>query len=48
VEGTPAITTAFRRPFSLRVSYQTKYINNPVPGFRRFDSIFSAGLVARF
>jgi putative salt-induced outer membrane protein YdiY len=48
VESTPAITTAFRRPFSLRVSYQTKYINNPVPGFRRFDAILSAGLVARF
>jgi putative salt-induced outer membrane protein YdiY len=48
VESTPAVTTVLRTPLSLRVSYATKYINLPVPGFKRFDAILSLGLLARF
>jgi putative salt-induced outer membrane protein YdiY len=48
VESTPGMTTVLRAPFSLRVSYAMKYINDPVPGFERLDAILSLGLLARF
>ncbi len=48
VETTPSLTTVLRRPFSLRVSYTTKYNSRPVPGFKGFDAVLSLGLVGRF
>ena len=48
VESVVAVQSVLRSPFSLRVSYQTKYLNEPVPGFKRLDAILSLSLVARF
>jgi putative salt-induced outer membrane protein YdiY len=48
LESTLALTTVLRQPFSLRASYASRFVNNPVPGFQRLDAILSLGLVARF
>jgi putative salt-induced outer membrane protein len=34
--------------FSLKLSYAVAYLNNPVPGFGKTDTITSAALVAKF
>jgi putative salt-induced outer membrane protein YdiY len=47
-ENTLGLTTVLRQPFSLRASYNSRYVNNPVPGFQRLDAVLSLGFVARF
>jgi putative salt-induced outer membrane protein YdiY len=47
-ESTLSLTTTLRRPVALRTSYQTKYLNEPVPGFKRLDAVLSMSVVARF
>jgi putative salt-induced outer membrane protein YdiY len=47
-ESTLSLTTTLRRPLALRTSYQTKFLNEPVPGFKRLDAVLSMSVVARF
>jgi putative salt-induced outer membrane protein YdiY/ketosteroid isomerase-like protein len=47
-ESTLSLTTTLRRPLALRTSYQTRYLNEPVPGFKRLDAVLSMSVVARF
>ena len=42
------LTVAVARRLSVRIAHELKRINQPVPGFRRTDTILSAALVARF
>jgi putative salt-induced outer membrane protein YdiY/ketosteroid isomerase-like protein len=48
LDNTLSVTSVLREPFSLRASYGTKYVHQPVPGFRRLDAVLSVGLLARF
>lgn len=48
LDSTAALTTIIRQPIALRVSYNTKYLNKPVPTFQRLDTLLSVSLVARF
>ena len=43
-----AVTAALSTRLSLKVSHKLSYLNQPVPGFRKTDSIVSAALVANF
>ena len=43
-----AATAAFSTRLSLKVSHKLSYLNEPVPGFRKTDTILSAALVANF
>jgi putative salt-induced outer membrane protein YdiY len=47
-ESNLSLTTTLRRPLALRTSYQTKFLNEPVPGFKRLDAVLSMSVVARF
>ena len=46
--NTLAISAALSRLFSLKLSHALSYLNGPVPGFRKTDTIVSAALVAKF
>ena len=43
-----AATAALSTRLSLKVSHKLSYLNEPVPGFRKTDTILSAALVANF
>jgi putative salt-induced outer membrane protein len=43
-----AATAALSSLLSLKVSQKLSYLNRPVPGFRKTDTIFAAALVANF
>ena len=43
-----AATATLTRLFSLKVSHKRSYLNAPVAGFKRTDTISSAALVATF
>ena len=43
-----AATAALSNRLSLKVSHKLSYLNEPVPGFRKTDTIFAAALVANF
>lgn len=43
-----SITTTLTDMFAVKVSYSTNFLNTPVPGFGRVDTIASAALVTRF
>lgn len=45
---TAALTASLNSALSLRLSYALKFLNRPVPGFRKTDSVVSAAIVARF
>jgi putative salt-induced outer membrane protein YdiY len=47
-DNTASVTATLRQPFSLKFSHVTKYLRQPVPGFKRTDMITSAAVVARF
>lgn len=46
--NTLALSTGLSRLFSLKLSHALSYLNAPVPGFRKTDTIVSAALVAKF
>ncbi|HEX6324383.1 MAG TPA: DUF481 domain-containing protein [Vicinamibacterales bacterium] len=46
--NTLAVTAGLSRLFSLKLSHTLSYLNAPVPGFRKTDTIVSAALVAKF
>jgi putative salt-induced outer membrane protein len=46
--NTLALTAGLSRLFSLKLSHALSYLNAPVPGFRKTDTIVSAALVAKF
>ena len=43
-----AVAAAITRILSLKLSYDTKFNNSPVPGFQKTDRLMSAAIVARF
>ena len=43
-----AATAALSNRLSLKVSHKLSYLNEPVPGFRKTDTILAAALVANF
>jgi putative salt-induced outer membrane protein YdiY len=43
-----SLTTSLTDTFSVKISHTLNYLNRPVPGFRRTDSIVAAALVAKF
>jgi putative salt-induced outer membrane protein YdiY len=43
-----SLTTSLTDMFAVRVSQTTNYLNQPVPGFGRGDTIVSAALVTKF
>lgn len=43
-----ALTTTVSRVFSVKLSHELKFVNQPVAGFEKTDTILSAALVARF
>lgn len=43
-----ALTTTVNRVFSVKLSHELKFVNQPVAGFEKTDTILSAALVARF
>jgi len=45
---TAAIAASLNRTLSLKLSYQVKFLNRPVPGFDKTDTIVSAAVVAKF
>ena len=45
---TVVLSASLNRALSLKVSYQVKYLNRPVPGFKATDAIVSAAIVAKF
>lgn len=45
---TAALSASLNSTLSLRLSYALKFLNRPVPGFKKTDSVVSAALVARF
>jgi putative salt-induced outer membrane protein YdiY len=46
--NTLAVSAGLSRLFSLKLSHALSYLNAPVPGFRKTDTIVSAALVAKF
>lgn len=46
--NTLALSAGLSRAFSLKVSHALSYLNEPVPGFEKTDTIVSAALVATF
>jgi putative salt-induced outer membrane protein len=42
------LTVTMSRRLSVRLAHELKRINQPVPGFRKMDTVLSAALVARF
>lgn len=46
--NTLAVSAGLSRLFSLKLSHALGYLNAPVPGFRKTDTIVSAALVAKF
>lgn len=45
---TLAVSASLNRTLSLKLSYQVKYLNRPVPGYEKTDTIASAAVVATF
>ncbi len=45
---TVAVSASLNRSLSLKLSYQVKHLNRPVPGFKKTDAIASAAIVAKF
>jgi len=45
---TVSVSAALNRTLSLKVSYQVKHLNRPVPGFKKTDAIASAAIVVKF
>jgi putative salt-induced outer membrane protein len=43
-----AFTTTVNRVFSVKLSHELKFVNRPVLGFEKTDTVLSAALVARF
>ena len=43
-----AVSASLNRALSLKLSYQVKHLNRPVPGFEKTDTIASAAIVAKF
>ena len=43
-----AVTAALSARLSLKVSHKLSYLNRPVPGFRKTDTILAAAMVANF
>ena len=43
-----AVTAALSTKLSLKVSHKLSYLNRPVPGFRKTDTILAAAMVANF
>lgn len=43
-----SLNAFFSARFSTRLAYATRYVNQPVPGFRRADHTLSASLVIRY
>jgi putative salt-induced outer membrane protein len=43
-----ALTAAITSVFSLKASHEVKYVNAPVPGFEKTDTLMSIALVAKF
>jgi putative salt-induced outer membrane protein len=43
-----AVTAAMSRVFSLKLSHDLKFLNAPVPGFEKTDTITSVAFVAKF
>jgi putative salt-induced outer membrane protein YdiY len=48
LENVASVVATLRHPFSVKLSFTTRYLRQPVPGFERTDTIMSAALVARF
>ncbi len=48
VENTASVAASLVRPFQLKLSFASKYLRKPVPGFERTDTVLSAAVVARF
>jgi putative salt-induced outer membrane protein YdiY len=48
VENTASVSASLIRPVSLKLSFASKYLRKPVPGFERTDTVLSAAVVARF
>ena len=48
LDDTVAVSASLNRTLSLKLSYQVKYLNRPVPGFEKTDTIASAAIVAKF
>lgn len=46
--NTIALTAALSRILSLKVSHDLKFLNEPVPGFEKTDTMMSVALVAKF
>jgi putative salt-induced outer membrane protein len=46
--NTLAVSAGLSRLFSLKLSHTLAYLHEPVPGFRKTDTILSAALVAKF
>ena len=44
---TVAVSASLNRALSLKLAYQVKYLNRPVPGFGKTDAIASAAVVAK-
>lgn len=40
-----SLTVAMTRVLSVKLSHTLEFVNEPVPGFRKLDTITSAGLV---
>lgn len=43
-----SVSASITSVFALKISHQLNYLNQPVPGFRKTDTITSAALVAKF
>jgi putative salt-induced outer membrane protein len=43
-----ALTAAITSVFSLKAAHELKFVNAPVPGFEKTDTLMSVALVARF
>jgi putative salt-induced outer membrane protein len=43
-----SVTTALTNMFAVKISYSTNFLNRPVPGFGRTDTVAAAALVTRF
>ena len=48
VENTASVAASLVRPFQLKLSFASKDLRKPVPGFERTDTVLSAAVVARF
>jgi putative salt-induced outer membrane protein len=48
IANTFSVTVAINKTFSLKASHNLAYLNEPVPGFGKTDTITSVALVAKF